>query len=179
MYKPDTEKPNESSYVLSDCDDGSTIIFNKDRFAIALKYCSQWTYLKDEWTFWKCTGILFEITPSTSNNAVTGTNGTIVNILDGCIAMALTQQEVDTYNFSEVIESDKSIILDIKSPQRVYFPVRTSDYQMFPATTNVLPTLPYRFSVGFKNFNEIPNATNFPKWIVKITFYITVKDKIL
>ena len=176
-YKVYSMDETKNSYVLMDCDNADNIIENQDRFAIALRHCSNWIYLRSEWTFWKCTGVLFEITPSTSNNAIV-TNNQVQNIFDGCIAMALTQDRYDVGEFSDIIESDKSIILDIKMPQRVYFPIKTSDYTMFPTGDN-LPTLPYIFSSGFVNFAQVANATIFPKWIVKITVYVTTKDKVL
>ena len=177
MYKVN-EDLDKSAYVLADCDNADNVIENQSRFAIALKQCSNWVYLRGEWTFWKCTGVLFEITPSTSNNAIVA-NNQVQNIFDGCIAMALTQDRYESKDFSDIIEADKSIILDIKVPQRVYFPIRTSDYTMFPATESTLPQLPYIFSSGFVNFAQVANATIFPKWIVKITFYVTTKDKVL
>lgn len=177
MYKTHSMDETKNSYVLTDCDNADNVIENQDRFAIALRHCSNWIYLRSEWTFWKCTGVLFEITPSTSNNAIVS-NNQVQNVFDGCIAMALTQDRYDVGEFSDIIESDKSIILDIKVPQRVYFPIKTSDYTMFP-TENALPQLPYIFSSGFVNFSQVPNATIFPKWIVKITFYVTTKDKVL
>ena len=176
MYKLDADQQENSRYILADCDNADNVVDNQDRFAKALKYCSNWALLKSEWTFWKCTGVLFEITPSTSNNAVVA-DDLVQNIFDGCICMALTQDKYFPKQFSDIVESDKSIILDIKVPQRVYFPIRTSDYTMFPTGDN-LPSLPYYFSSAFVNFNQIPNAKIFPKWIVKITFYITTKDKV-
>ena len=49
---------------------------------------------------------------------------------------------------------------------------------MFDGTENV-PQVPYYVAMAMRYFGQIVNNSVFPMWVIKITFYITCKDKIL
>lgn len=144
-----------------------------DPLGVALKRCKFFSSLKNEWTFWKCTGILFEVEPISANN-----DPLLVNC---SVAFGLSTEKINLAQdqaYAKVIESDKSFVVDIKNAQRKYFPIRTTNYIMFDGTENV-PQVPYYVAMAMRYFGQIVNNSVFPMWVIKITFYITCKDKIL
>lgn len=167
-------KVNENNvYQMLGLDAQNTPLKSTDPLGVALKRCKFFDSLRNEWTFWKCTGVLFEVEPISANDDPLFVNGSVAF---GLTTEKVEEAQADTY--SKVVESDKSFILDIKNAQRKYFPIRTTNYLMFDGLENV-PQVPYRVAIGWRYFGQILNNSVFPLWIVKITFYITCKDKIL
>lgn len=160
-------------YQMLGLDQSNTPMVSSDPLGVALKRCKFFPELKNEWTFWKCTGVLFEVEPISSND-----DPLLVN---GSVAFGLATEKINLAQdqaYGKTIESDKSFIVDIKNAQRKYFPIRTTNYIMFDGNDYV-PQVPYYVAIGYRYFGAIQNNSVFPMWVVKITFYITCKDKIL
>ena len=160
-------------YQMLGLDQDNTPMHSSDPLGVALKRCKFFSELKNEWTFWKCTGVLFEVEPISPND-----DPLLVN---GSVAFGLATEKIDLAQdqaYAKTIESDKSFILDIKNAQRKYFPIRTTNYIMFDGTENV-PQVPSYVAMAMRYFGQIVNNSVFPMWVIKITFYITCKDKIL
>ena len=170
-----TKKVVDSHYEfhMDGLDSGQTQLHTGDLLGIALRHCNYFDQLQTEWTFWKCTGICFEVEPITGNVST--------NLYNGSVAFGVSTEQIlpaQNNSYAKVIESDKAFILDIKNAMRKYYPVRTTDYQIFE-NNNAVPRLPYRVAIGWKEFGEVPENTVWPKWVIKMTFYLTCKDKIL
>ena len=151
LYKKDVDEHYE--YHLEGLDSAKTQLHTGDVLGIALRHCNYFDQLQTEWTFWKCTGICFEVEPITANVSN--------NLYDGSVAFGISTEQIlpaQNDSYAKVIESDKAFILDIKNPMRKYYPVRTTDYQIFD-NTNTVPKLPYRVAIGWKEFSNVAGNT--------------------
>lgn len=166
----------------------TNLMYPQNMLGNFLSQGSTWTVVTKEWTFWKITGVLFELSP-VSQTAYVLNNGIYEqwkgNVAIGLMAQGGYDDNLNNWTtylaaYPAIIESDKCIQLDTTNKQRVYFPIRERDFRSFPvnAEAGVAPNIPLFLHV---NSMQIAGSDHplYPVWSCRLTFYITCKDRLV
>lgn len=150
--------------------------------------CAAYESYRALYAAYKVRGVLIEVIPfsdpvtySVGSDTFIPWNGAVaIGMFPQGAGDTLEQQSMTRKSFKDIVESDKGLLLDPKNRQRKYCSYNTVDFLNFP-----LKPFPddaaYVPLVLHCNYIEYTNNTkvNRPEWYVKLTFYVTLKDKIM
>lgn len=150
--------------------------------------CAAYEPYRGLYSAYKVRGILMETLPY-GDSASYVSNGNTYIPWNGLVAIGLftggsgNDQEqllANRKQFTEIIDSDKGLVLDTKNRQRKYCPLQNFDFVNFPVDPypNVIPFCPLVLHCNYQIYTD-NNYVIRPEWMIKITFYVTLKDKVL
>lgn len=145
------------------------------RIADLISSCPDWGLLKKMFQSYKLTGIALTIVPipvqdqSLNVTTNTGTFPIAANAIVSAPAIGILTT-YDENSYAEIIESDKSLILNFRNTIRKYWPFKVTDWQSSINTNQELgPVL----AVNVQGVNTGGTAM----WQIKCDFYITYRNR--
>lgn len=171
-----------------DIDIGSS--FPQCSLGLIFGACLAYEGIRNIYGAFKVRGMLIETFPFGADNQYQDNNGNTFIPWNGMVALGLftdgggaTAQDRlnNRHTYKQVVECDKGLVLDTKNRQRKYFYFNQYDFTAFPNGTyaNNPPFVPLYLHC---NYEDITNNVLYvlrPEWSIKVTFYVTVKDKIM
>lgn len=163
--------------IRSDTDTCQFLPFNDNKYAISqlISACPDWGSMKKMFQSYKLTGIAVTIAPipiqdqAVNVTTQTGTFPVTYNSIVSAPAFGI----ITTYDesaYADIIESDKSLILNFTNTVRKYWPFKVTDWQ---SSMNTNQEQGPKFAVNVQGLNT--NGTCM--WQVKCDFYITYRNR--
>lgn len=170
-----------------DVDIGST--FPQCSLGIIFGACTTYDGVRHMYGAYKVRGMLIETFPFGPLEQYQDQGGNTVIPWNGMIALGLftdgggaTPQDRlnNRHDYKQIVEADKGLVLDPKNRQRKYWYFSQYDYTAFPTGTyqNNPPFVPLYLHTNYIDITNNAYITR-PQWAIKVTFYVTVKDKIM
>lgn len=148
---------------------------NTYKISELISQCPDWGAMKKMFQSYKLTGIAVTISPiptssqSVDVQTITGTFPVMYhNIVSAPVFGIVTIYDDTSYN--NIIESDKSIILNFTNTIRKYWPFRVADWV---SSINTNQEAGPQFAVNVQGLNSNGES----RWQVKIDFYITYRNR--
>ena len=155
------------------------------------RLCSAYEAFRMSWGCFKVRGVLFEcfplLTPSGYSDP-TSLQPTRIIPWIGAVAMGVfsrgggtTDQEVLNRRlpYNEIVEGDRSIILNTMERQRFYVKFNMYDYKLVPDVSAGVPWFPGFLQMNsYSTINGSIAEIQYPEWQIRLTFYISAKDKV-
>lgn len=152
--------------------------------------CTSYEGLRNMYGAFKVRGMLIETFPFGSKDQYMDGAGNTVIPWNGMCAIGLftdgggaTAQERlnNRRSYKQIVEADKGMVLDVGTRQRKYFYFNQYDFTAFPnaAYATNPPFVPLYLHSNYLDITVNNNYVTRPEWVIKITFYVTVKDKIM
>lgn len=148
---------------------------NTYKISELISACPDWGAMKKMFQSYKLTGIAVTISPiPTSSQSVnvqttTGTFPVMYHHIVSAPAFGIITIYDDT-SYADIIESDKSLILNFTNTVRKYWPFKVTDWQ---SSINTNQEAGPQFAVNVQGLNS--NGEN--RWQVKCDFYITYRNR--
>lgn len=164
--------------------------FPQSSLGVLFGACTVYDGLRQMYSAFKVRGVLLETMPYNLPMNFTDDAGNNWIPYNGMVGIGLfteggganAQERLDRRKtYRNISDSDKGLILDTVQRQRKYCSFNQYDFTNFP-NGNLERSVPYVPLFLHCNYQDliIPgNFVNRPEWIIKLTFYVTCKDKIL